>query len=135
VSVVCLSSSIAFLLPCSRHVTHKFFASCRDDEEPSKAATCTPSIPPAVDNEPPAQEVAPRVTKASVKKVPVPRNPKRLKKTKEPKISLEAHESSASPHDVSNFPYFVSLAHTCASYTLFLSGFIEEIRRIGHRMR
>jgi hypothetical protein len=26
-----------------------------------------------------------------------------LKKTKEPDVSLEAHESSASPHDVSNF--------------------------------
>jgi hypothetical protein len=73
-----------------------FFASCRDDEEPSKAATATPSIPPAVDDEPLAQEVAPRVTRASVKKVPIPRNPKRLKKAKEPEVSLEAHESSAS---------------------------------------
>jgi hypothetical protein len=90
-------------LPCFCHVAHKFFASCRDDEEPSKAATATPSISPTVNDEPPAQEVAPRVTRASVKKVPVPRNPKRMKKAKEPEVSLEAHESSASPHDVSTF--------------------------------
>jgi hypothetical protein len=90
-------------LLCFHHVTHNFFALCRDDEEPSKAATATPSISPAVDDEPPAQVFAPRVTRASVKKVPVPQNPKRVKKAKEPKVSLEAHESSASPHDVSSF--------------------------------
>jgi hypothetical protein len=122
-------------LPCFRRVTHKFFASCRDDEVPSKAAATTPSISPAVDDEPPAQEVAPRVTRASVKKVPLPQKPKRLKKAKEPKVSLETHESLASPHDVSNFSRLISLGYTRASYTLFLSGFIEEIRRLGHQMR
>jgi hypothetical protein len=76
-------------------------SSYRDDEEPPKDTTAAPSIPPAVDDEPPAQEIAPRVTRAAVKKVPVPRNLKRLKKAKEPDFSLEAHESSASPHDVS----------------------------------
>jgi hypothetical protein len=126
------SSSIAPLLPCVCRVTHNFFVSCRDDKEPPKAATATPSIPSAVDDEPPAQEIAPRVTRASVKKVSAPRNLKRLKKAKEPDASLEAHESSASPHDVSNFSCFVSLAYTCASYTLFLSGIIEEIRHLGH---
>jgi hypothetical protein len=90
-------------LPCFYHVTHRLFALCRDDEEPSKTATITPSISPAVNDEPPAQEVAPRVNRASVKKVPAPQNPKRVKKAKEPKVSLEAHESSASPHNVSNF--------------------------------
>jgi hypothetical protein len=115
-------------------VTHNFFGSCRDDEEPPKATTAIPSTPPAVDDEPPAQVIAPRVTRASVKKVHVPQNLKRLKKAKEPDASLEAHESSASPHDVSNFSCFVSLAYTCASYTLFLSGIIGEIRRLGHRM-
>jgi hypothetical protein len=95
-------------LPCFRRVTHNFFALCRDDEEPSKATTGTPSIPPAADDEPPAREAAPRVTRASVKKVPVPRNPKRSKKAKEPEVSLEAHKSVASPHDVSNF----SLTHS-----------------------
>jgi hypothetical protein len=47
--------------------------------------------------------VVPRVTRASVKKVPISRNPKRSKKAKETEVSLEAHESVASPHDVSNF--------------------------------
>jgi hypothetical protein len=82
-------------------VVYNLFSSCRDDEEPPKDTTAAPSIPPAVDDEPPAQAIAPRITRASVKKVPAPRNLKRLKKAKEPDVSLEAHESSASPHDVS----------------------------------
>jgi hypothetical protein len=90
-------------LPCFYRVTHNLFSSCRDDEEPPKVAIATPSISPAIDDEPPAQEIVPRVTRASVKKVPVPRNLKSLKKAKEPDVSLEAHESSTSPHDVSNF--------------------------------
>jgi hypothetical protein len=45
----------------------------------------------------------PRVTRASVKKVPAPRNLKRLKKAKELDVSLEAHASPVSPDDVSNF--------------------------------
>jgi hypothetical protein len=124
-------------LPCFRQVTYNFFALRRDDEEPSKAATATPSISHAVSDEPPAQEIAPRVTRASVKKVPVPQNPKRVKKAKEPEVSLEAHESSASPHDVSNFSWLISLAYAHTSFPLFFfffSGFIEEICRLGHRM-
>jgi hypothetical protein len=95
------SFSITPLLPYFYCVIHNLFSSCRDDEEPPKDATATPSIPPVVDDEPPAQEIVSRVTRASVKKVPVPRNLKHLKKAKEPNVSLEAHESSASPHDVS----------------------------------
>jgi hypothetical protein len=78
-------------------------SSCRDDEEPPKDTTAAPSIPPAVDDEPPAQEIAPRVTRASVKKVPAPQNLKRSKKAKETDVSLEAHASTVSPDDVSNF--------------------------------
>jgi hypothetical protein len=89
--------------------THNFFASCRHDEEPPKAATATPSIPPAVDDEPPTQVIVPRVTRASVKEVPAPQNLKHLKKSKEPDASLEAHESSASPHDVRIFPVLFPL--------------------------
>jgi hypothetical protein len=77
--------------------------SCRDDEEPPIDAIATPSIPPVVDDEPPTQELAHRVTRASVKKVPVPRNLKSLKKAKETDVSLEAHASMISPSDVSNF--------------------------------
>jgi hypothetical protein len=83
-------------------VTHNLFSSCRDDEEPPTDSIATPLIPPVVDDEPPAQEIAHRVTRASVKKVPVPRNLKRLKKAKETDVSLEAHASTISPSDVSN---------------------------------
>jgi hypothetical protein len=57
--------------------------------------------PPVVDDEPLAQEIAPRITRASVKKIPATRSLKRSKKAKEADVSLEAHESSVSPHDVS----------------------------------
>jgi hypothetical protein len=98
-----LSSSIAPFLPCFRRVTHNLFSSCRDDEEPPTDTTATPLIPPIVYDEPPAQEIAHRVTRASVKKVPAPQNLKRLKKAKETDVSLEAHASTISPSDVSNF--------------------------------
>jgi hypothetical protein len=54
-------------------------------------------------DEPAEQEVAPSVTRASVKKIPVTRSLKRLKKAKETDVSLEAHASTISPGDVSNF--------------------------------
>jgi hypothetical protein len=55
-------------------------------------------------DEPSAQEAVPRVTRASVKKVPVTRSLKRSKKSKETDIALEAHGSSASSDDVSKYP-------------------------------
>jgi hypothetical protein len=73
------------------------FSFCRDDEEPPKDATAAPSTSPATADEPTEQEVAPRVTRASVKKIPVTRNLKRLKKTKETEVSLEAHASTILP--------------------------------------
>jgi hypothetical protein len=79
------------------------FSSCRDNEEPPKDATTTPSTSPATADEPAEQEVAPRVTRASVKKISVTRNLKRSKKAKETDVSLEAHVSTISPGDVSNF--------------------------------
>jgi hypothetical protein len=54
-------------------------------------------------HQPSEQEIAPRVTRASVKKIPATRSLKRSKKAKETNISLEAHESAVSPDDVSNF--------------------------------
>jgi hypothetical protein len=80
-----------------------YFSFCRDDEEPPKDAPATPSTSPATADEPVEQEVAARVTRASVKKIPVTRNLKRLKKAKETDVSLEAHASTISPNDVSNF--------------------------------
>jgi hypothetical protein len=101
-------------LPCFCHVTYKFFASRRDDEEPSKATTATPSISHAVSDEPPAQEVAPRVTRASVKKVPQARYPKRSKKAKETDASLEAHASTVSYDDVSISSLLAFLSYASA---------------------
>jgi hypothetical protein len=43
-----------------------------------------------------------RVTRASVKKIPMTRSLNRSKKAKEADVSLEAHESAVSPDDVSN---------------------------------
>jgi hypothetical protein len=41
-----------------------------------------------------------------------------LKKAKEPEVSLEAHESLASPHDVSNFSFTHFPCIHLRSYTL-----------------
>jgi hypothetical protein len=90
------------LLPCFCRVIHNLFSFCRDDEEPPKDATAAPSTSPATADEPVEQEVAPRVTRASVKKIPVTRNLKRSNKSKETDVSLEAHASTISPADVSN---------------------------------
>jgi hypothetical protein len=79
------------------------FSSCRDDEEPSKDGTAAPSISPATADEPAEPYIAPRVTRASIKKVPQARSLKRSKKAKETDVSLEAHASTVSPNDVSNF--------------------------------
>jgi hypothetical protein len=79
------------------------FYSCRDDEEPPKDATAAPSTSPVTADEPAKQEVAPRVTRASAKKIPATQNLKRSKKSKETDVSLEAHASTISPGDVSNF--------------------------------
>jgi hypothetical protein len=62
-----------------------------------------PLTSPVVADELSAQETVPRVTRASVKKIPATRSLKRSKKAKEADVSLEAHESAVSPDDVSNF--------------------------------
>jgi hypothetical protein len=61
-----------------------------------------------IPDEPSTQQVepavqAPRTTRASVKKIPMTRSTKRSKKSKEVNVSLEAHESAASPDDVSKY--------------------------------
>jgi hypothetical protein len=77
-------------------------SSCRDDEEPPKDAIAAPSTSPVTADELAEQEVPPRVTRASVKKILVAQNPKCSKKAKETDISLEAHAPMVSPDDVSN---------------------------------
>jgi hypothetical protein len=63
-----------------------------------------PLTPPVIVDEPSAQETTPRITRASIKKVPMARGNKRSKKAKEADVSLEAHESTVSPDDVSECP-------------------------------
>jgi hypothetical protein len=91
---------------------HNLFSSYRDDEEPPTYAIAGPPTSPAAADEPAEPDVAPRVTRASVKKVPQARNPKRSKKAKETDVSLEAHASTVSPDDVSNFFLLAFLAYT-----------------------
>jgi hypothetical protein len=79
------------------------FSSCRDDQEPPKDGTAAPLILPATANEPAEPYIAPRVTRASVKKIPQARSLKRSKKAKEIDVSLEAHAPTVSLDDVSNF--------------------------------
>jgi hypothetical protein len=67
------------------------FSFGRDDEEPPKDAPAAPSTSPVIVDEPVEQEAVARVTRASVKKIPVTRNLKRLKKAKDTDVSLEAH--------------------------------------------
>jgi hypothetical protein len=55
-------------------------------------------------DEPSAQEAAQRVTRASVKKVPMTRSLKCSKKSQETDVALEAHGSAASSDDVSKYP-------------------------------
>jgi hypothetical protein len=80
-----------------------YFLLYRDDEEPPKDDTTAPLTSPAIADEPAEPVIAPRVTRASVKKIPQAQSNKRSKKAKEPNVSLEAHASTVSPDDVSNF--------------------------------
>jgi hypothetical protein len=61
---------------------------------------------PVTTGEPAEPVIAPRVTRASVKKIPETRSNKHSKKAKEPDVSLEADASTVSPNDVSNLIYF-----------------------------
>jgi hypothetical protein len=78
--------------------------SCSDDEEPPACATAAPSISPAAVEEPDEPAVAVRSTRSTVRKVlqSQTRNTKRVKKTKEAEVSLEAHASAVSSDDVSD---------------------------------
>jgi hypothetical protein len=100
---------------------YNLYFSCSDDEEPPTHATAVPPPSPVAVDEPVEPDVAPRTTRASVKKISQTqaRNLKRAKKTKEPEVSLEAHASIVSSDDVSNssFPSFLLCTSTL---TLFV---------------
>jgi hypothetical protein len=65
-------------------------------------------------DEPAEPNVAPRATRAAVRKVLQARNPKCSKKAKETDVPLEAHASTVSPDDVSKFSLLAFLAYTRA---------------------
>jgi hypothetical protein len=121
-----------FLLGCIKSVSF-----CSDDEEPKKDAAVAPSTQDATADEPSVLETepavqAPRVTRASTKKVTVSRSTKRSKKSQEAEVSLEAHEPTGSPDDVSGCTALIFLAPSIYLYVLPLSGTDEEIHRLGH---
>jgi hypothetical protein len=89
------------------------FSSCRDDEELPTDAIAAPLVSPAA-VEPTEPYIAPRVTRASGKKVTQAQNLKRSKKAKETNVSLEAHTSMVSPDDVSNSSLLAFLAYAPA---------------------
>jgi hypothetical protein len=85
----------SYLVSIVWHIT--YFLLYRDDEEPPKDDTTAPSMSPVTAAEPTEPAAAPRVTRASVKKVPETRSNKCSKKAKEPDVSLEAHALTVSP--------------------------------------
>jgi hypothetical protein len=104
-----------FLSSCIKPIS-----SCSDDEEPKRDAASAASTQDATIDEPPTQETepavqAPRVTRASTKKITVSRSTKRSKKSQEADVSLEAHEPTGSPDDVSDC---IALIFSCAFHIL-----------------
>jgi hypothetical protein len=107
------------------------FSSCRDDEEPPKDDTAAPSISPATANEPAEPDIAPRVTRASIKKIPQAQNLKRSKKAKEADISLEAHVSTVPPDDVSNSLLLIFLVYIYALTRPFSQALLKRFFALG----
>jgi hypothetical protein len=60
------------------------------------------------------------------------RGSKRAKKAKKTDVSLEAHASTVPSNDVSISFCLFPLAYSPSLIYFFLSGFDEEIRRLGH---
>jgi hypothetical protein len=121
-----------FLSGCIKPVS-----SCSDDEEPKRDAAATPSTQDVIADEPPLQETepavqAPRATRASTKKITASQSTKRSKKSQEAKVSLEAHEPTGSPDNVSGCTILIFLAPSIYLRVSHLSGIDEKIRRLGH---
>jgi hypothetical protein len=107
------------------------FSSCRDDEEPPKDGTAIPLILPATADETAEPVIAPRVTRASVKKIPQAQSLKRSKKAKETDISLEAHASTVSLDDVSNSLSLIFLVYIYALICLFSQALLKRFVALG----
>jgi hypothetical protein len=110
-----------FPLGCVKPVS-----SYSDDKELQRNIAATPSAQAITVDKPSAQEVEPavqalRITRASVKKVPVTRGTKRARKSKEANISLEVHELTSSSDDVSDCPYKIFLFALCILICSYLA--------------
>jgi hypothetical protein len=126
---------LAFLLSiCVKSLSFGFL--CSDNEDPKRDAATGPSAENITADEPPVQEVeqavkSPKAPRAPVKKVPVARSSKRLKKSKGADISLEAHGPMSSPDDVRgdlSLFAFCSLrdryAHVLFPWQIFMKKFV-----------
>jgi hypothetical protein len=121
-----------FLSGCIKHVS-----SCSDDEEPKRDAVAAPSTQDVITDEPPVQETelamqVPRATRASTKKITASRSTKRSKKSQEAEVSLEAHEPTGSPDNVSGCTVLIFLAPSIYLCVPSLAGIDEEIHRLGY---
>jgi hypothetical protein len=105
--------------------------SCSDDDEPPAHASVAS---PVAADEPAELDVAPRITRASVKKISQTkaRNQKRAKRTKEAEVSLEAHVPMVSSDDVSDFVFACFPFIHSFFDMLFSLGLGKEIHRLGH---
>jgi hypothetical protein len=86
---------------------------------------------PAIADEPAEPDIAPRITRASVKKIPQARSLKRSKKAKETDVSLEAHASTVSPDDVSNSLSLIFLVYTYALTRPFSQALLKRFITLG----
>jgi hypothetical protein len=100
-----------------------------DEEPPAYAETASPVAP----DEPAELDVAPRITRASVKKISQTkaRNLKRAKKAKEPDVSLEAHVSTVSSNDVSVSSFSAFLSDIPSLTCSFLQALVKRFIDLG----
>jgi hypothetical protein len=121
-----------FLSGCIKPVS-----SCSDDEEPKRDAAAAPSTQDVITDELPVQETepavqAPRATRAYTEKITASRGTMRPKKSQEAEVSLEAHEPTDSPDNVSCCTVLIFPAPSIYLRVSPLSGIDEEIRRLRH---
>jgi hypothetical protein len=121
-----------FLSGCIKPVS-----SCSDDEEPKRDVAAAPSTQDAIADEPSVQETepavqAPRATRASTKKITASQSSKWSKKSQGAEVSLEAHEPTGSPDNVSGCTVLIFLVPSIHLRVSPLSGIDEEIRRLGY---
>jgi hypothetical protein len=83
-----------------------------DEEEAPVYASTAPTISPTATEEPAEPAVTLRATRSAVRKVPHTQThgTKRVRKAKEPDVSLEAHASTVPSDDVSISFYLLPLA-------------------------